>query len=118
MNILNKYDHLIHSYFPSKREVFDVLEKESVKILYGETYDLLGITIDSLKYYLFVGLFNQSTILVADIASTLNVSSGNTTTIVEEGRRRLNQIQKIINKYNLPTHVQLMIELFQKTPVK
>lgn len=118
MKILKNYSNMIHGYFPSKRAVFDVLKKDSVKILYGETYDLLGITIDSLKYYLFVGLFPGSTILVADTASTINQSSGDMQTILEEGKKRLDQVQEIIQTYHLPIHVTLMSELFQEPHVQ
>ena len=95
-----------------------MLKKDSVKILYGETYDMLGIAVDSLKYYLFVSLFPNSTILIADTASIINQSSGDTQTIVKEGKRRLGQVQEIIKKYNLPTHVKLMSELFQEPHVE
>lgn len=118
MNILKKYNGLIHSYFPSKRAVFDVLKKDHVKILYGETYDLLGITIDSLKYYLFVSLFSESTILIADTASTINSSSGDAKMILEAGKRRLGQVHEITRKYNLPVRVQLMSDLFKDTQVQ
>ncbi len=109
---------MIHGYFPSKREVFDVFNKDNVKILYGETYDLLGITIDSLKYYLFVGLFPDSTILIADTASAINQSSGDTQTIFDEGKKRLSHIQEIIQTYHLPIHVTLMSELFKEPHVQ
>lgn len=124
MNILKKYASLIHGYFPSKRAVFDVLKKDRVKILYGETYDFLGITIDSLKYYLFVSLFPElgnsieSTILIADTASIINASSGDTLAILAEGKRRLGQINEIIRAYHLPVRVQLMSELFKERPVQ
>ena len=118
MKILKQYEHLIHSYFPSKRAVFDVLKKPGVNILYGETHDLLGITVDSLKYYLFVALFPDSTILIADTASTINQSSGDGQTILEEGKRRLVQIQEIIQTYHLPVRVQLMSELFKERHVQ
>ncbi|MEK7577766.1 MAG: hypothetical protein AAB492_04090 [Patescibacteria group bacterium] len=118
MKILKKYNNMIHSYFPSKREVFDVFNKDNVKILYGETYDLLGITIDSLKYYLFVGLFPDSTILIADTASAINQSSGDTQTIFDEGKKRLSHIQEIIQTYHLPIHVTLMSELFKEPHVQ
>ncbi len=114
------YRNFVHSYFPSKREVCDVLKKKHVKILYGETYDLLGITIDSLKYYLFVSLLHEtggsveSTILIADTASTINASSGDTQIILEEGKKRFRQVHEIIRTYHLPIRVQLMSELFKE----
>ena len=115
---------MIHSYFPSKREVFDVFKKDTIKILYGETYDLFGITIDSLKYYLFIALLQkevmgvESTILIADAASTINTSSGDTQTILAEGKKRLDQIYEIIKRYHLAIRVQLMSELFQEPYVQ
>jgi len=118
MKTLKQYEHLIHSYFPSKREVFDVFKKKNVKILYGETYDMLGITVDSLKYYLFLGLFPGSTILIADTASIINQSSGDAQMILEEGKKRLHQVLKIVHKYNLPIQVRQMSELFQEPEVQ
>lgn len=118
MNNLKKQIHLIHGYFPSKRAVFDVLNKPGATILYGETYDLLGITIDSLKYYLFSALSSDSTIVIADTASVINQSSGDTQTMLQEGTRRLGQVQEIIQTYNLPTHVTLMSELFRAPHVQ
>lgn len=118
MNMLKKHDKLIQSYFPSKREVFDVLKKDSVKILYGETYDTFGITVDSLKYYLFVSLFPSSIILIADTASTINQSSGDAQTTLQEGKRRLGEVQEIIKKYTLSSRVQLMSELFKESRVQ
>ena len=115
---------MIGGYFPSKQGVIDMLKKRHIKILYGETYDLLGITIDSLKYYLFVSLLCEtgveveSTILIADTASTINTSSGNTSTILEEGKRRLDQVNEIIKKYHLPICTQLMSELYKEHPVQ
>ena len=101
-----------------------MLKKGHIKILYGETYDLLGITIDSLKYYLFIsvlckmGAHIKSTILIADTASTINTSSGDTNTILEEGKRRLDQVNEIIKKYHLPICTQLMSELYKEHPVQ
>ncbi len=118
MKILKQYEHLVRGYFPSKREVFDVFTKKHTKILYGETYDLLGVTIDSLKYYLFLGLFPGSTILIADSASTINASSGDAQTILTESKTRLNKVNRIIEKFHLPVRVQLMSELFKKQRVK
>lgn len=121
MKILKDYDSLVYGYFPSKRAVFDVFRKDRIKILYGETYDLYGITIDSLKYYLFVSLLHEfgnsveSTILIADTASTINASSGDAQVILAEGQKRLSQVNEIIRIYNLPIRVQLMSELFQES---
>ena len=115
---------MIQSYFPSKQGVINMLKKGHIKILYGETYDLLGITIDSLKYYLFIsvlckmGAHIKSTILIADTASTINTSSGDTNTILEEGKRRLDQVNEIIKKYHLPICTQLMSELYKEHPVQ
>lgn len=114
---------MIGGYFPSKQGIFNVLKKGHIKILYGETYDLFGITIDSLKYYLFTALLCEihsgikSTILIADTASTINASSGDTKIVLGEGKRRLDQINDIIKKYHLPIRAQLMSELFEKRSV-
>lgn len=118
---------MVHGMFPSRQGVIDVVTKqqmEPIRLLYGETYDSFGITVDSLRYYLFLGLFHmvlqklgvnvQSTVLIADTASTINPSAGEAQRILEEGKRRLTQVNKIIQIYHLPIRAQLMSELFQK----
>lgn len=95
-----------------------MLNKKQIKILYGETYDILGITVDALKYYLFLGLFSGSTIVIADTASTINQSSGDTHMMLEEGKRRLSKIQEIIQTYHLPVQVKLMSDLFKESGVQ
>jgi len=124
LNRLLDENKMIQSYFPSKQGVINTLKKRHINILYGETHDLLGITVDSLKYYLFVsvlceiGVGVESTVLIADTASTINTSSGDTKIILEEGKRRLGQISEIIKKYHLPIHAKLMSELFKEPPVQ
>jgi hypothetical protein len=122
--VLKKYEKLIHGYFPSKREVIDVFAKDRVKILYGETFDLYGITVDSLKYYLFVSLLCElhtnfeATILIADTAATINSSAGDTDILLIEGKRRLAQVKTIIETYKLPVNAVLMSELFRNSSVQ
>ncbi len=123
----------VHGFFPSKQGLLDVLTKQKqgmnpIRMLYGETYDLLGITVDSLRYYLFVsflhrtlqdaGITVESTILIADTASIINVSSGDAMVILEEGKNRQKHVNEIIRIYNLPIKSQLMSELFTQAYVQ
>lgn len=124
---------MVHGFYPNKSAVMDVMKarndsKNPSTILYGETYDLLGITVDSLRYYLFVSILHkvlqgvgisvESTILIADTASTINPSSGETQIILEEGKKRLAQINEIIKVYNLPIKARLMSEFFGQNDVQ
>jgi len=97
--------------------------KEKIKIFYGETYDLLGITIDSIKYYFFLsqltgklqelGAEVEATILVADKAATLNKSSQDKTEELEkEGIRRMEYCQRFKKFLKLPINFVLMSDFF------
>ena len=58
---------------------------------------MLGITVDSLKYYFFLaflhrkleacGVSVESTVVIADTASTINSSSGDAKRVLEEGKK-------------------------------
>ena len=137
INTLNKTERfpegsgMVRGYFPSKAGVSEMLKKQrngTVRIFYGESYDMLGVTIDSLKYYLFLALLHknleesgvsvESVVLIADTASTINSSSGDTNTVLAEGKRRLEILHKIIDIYSLPIKVQLMSEIFREDSVQ
>lgn len=129
---LLKIGGMVRGFYPNTSAVMDGIKarKKSNKpltILYGETYDLLGITVDSLRYYLFLsflqtllqeaGISVESTVLIADVASTINSSSGDTQAILEEGKARAERINEIIRIYGLPIKAQLMSELYAQKDV-
>jgi len=97
--------------------------KEKIKIFYGETYDLLGITMDSIKYYFFLaqlardlqdmGAEVEATVMVADKAATLNKSSQDRTEELEkEGKRRMEYSQRLKKYFKLPINFVLMSDFF------
>ncbi|MBI3577333.1 hypothetical protein HY086_04810 [Candidatus Gottesmanbacteria bacterium] len=124
---------MVRGFYPNRSAVIDFVKKrrESKKLftmLYGETYDLLGITVDSLRYYLFLsylhsqlqetGIVVESTVLIADTAATINASSADATVVLEEGKKRLKHINEIIRVYTLPIRATLMSELFAQQNVQ
>ncbi len=115
------------------REVFPDLDllrakvksKRTIKIFYGETFDELGVTIDSLKYYLVLSLLHkyleeaglevESYVLIADVASILNKSAQGKLEVIESQKKyRLNTLQHISETFYLPIKPLLMSELFQQ----
>ena len=93
---------------------------DGTRILYGETYDVFGITIDSLKYYLFLeyiariaGEKVQCTVVEGDLHSVINPSVVEKDSLLVEGQRRIDQISKIFEKLQIKqVSVRLMSELF------
>src|SRR5438552_7029389 len=74
---------LVHDALPSVDAVLaKATRKEPIKLVYGETYDAFGLTLDSLKYYFFLALLQESlqangvdasaTIIVGDLHSIKN----------------------------------------------
>lgn len=88
------------------------------RILYGETYDQLGITIDSVKYYLLLeylarmGHGVRPMVVEADLHSVLNKSVVNKQQILNLGIERVKQICGMLDLLGC-THikVRLMSEL-------
>lgn len=125
MNNLILPKNLISKVYPSVKALngFIGCGKNPIKILYGETYDQYGITIDSLKYYFFLAILAQKIkdlginceplVLIADRASILNESIKDKTGLINEGAKRLEQCLKINEKYNLHVKFQLMSEYMQ-----
>ncbi len=91
---------------------------EPVKILYGETYDSFGITVDSLKYYFSLailvkglkkqGIASKATVLIADRAATMNPSVKDRDSLMAEGQRRKEYFQRLTLIYHLPVEFVLM----------
>lgn len=122
----------VNGIYPNIKELINNLNFRSrnntVKLLYGETYDLLGITVDSLKYYFFISLLHlhleqnglkvESTINIADEHSALNPSVAQKNKTLKEGKNRQKLIEKIIKIYNLPVKTVLISKLLSKRKVK
>jgi hypothetical protein len=97
----------------------------AIRVIYGETYDKYGITIDSLKYYLFLeylalvmGNDTKCMIVEGDLHSVINPSVVEKDSLVVEGRRRVEQISKILEKLHIKqVSVRLMSDLFSEQKV-
>lgn len=96
-----------------------------IRILYGETYDKCGITIDSVKYYLFLeylariaGGKARCIVVEGDLHSVINPSVREKDLLLQEGRRRVEQIGGILRKLQLKhVSMRLMSELFEEKKV-
>ena len=76
---------------------------DGVKILYGETYDKYGITIDSIKYYIFLeylarvlGKNVECVVVEGDLHSVINPLVTEKELLLIEAKRRVGQIEKTI----------------------
>ena len=133
LEILLKQKRVIFGVYPNIDALLQFVkkaqkERKIVRLLYGETYDAYGITIDSLKYYLFLsnlhtlleklGLVVESTVVIADRASVLNKSVEDKETILYSAQERLDQIEKIIQIYHLKIQPLLMSVLFANPEVE
>ena len=86
------------------------IRPKPMKLFYGETYDYMGDTIDSMKYYFFVanlsdclkneGFNTDPMILVADTAASRNVSSDLKKKYMVFGEYRAEFIEEINRIYN------------------
>lgn len=93
-----------------------------LRVLYGETYDKYGITIDSLKYYLFleylartVGEEVSCTVVEGDLHSVINPSVTEKGLLLLEGQSRVGQIHKIFENLHVKhVSVKLMSDLFRE----
>lgn len=125
--IANKY--LIKSVYPAESNFLDNLKvNRPIKIVYGETYDQFGMTLDSLKYYFFVSLLHQfleesgysvsSSVIVGDLHSIKNKQVKNKEAMLEVAQSRLELISKVISTYGLKFTPVLMSQLFQERSFK
>lgn len=99
--------------------------QKPVRIVYGETYDQYGMTIDSLKYYFILSYvhtqlkdagFNvTSHLIVGDIASIKNKNVQNKNALLDAADERIAAINKIVKVYHLPITTVKMSELFEET---
>jgi len=120
---------LIHSLYPSIAEIMGKIKSgKKLKVLYGETYDSFGLTIDSLKYYFFISLLHKllekagvkvsSSIIVGDIHSVQNKLVKNKESLLADAPRRLRRLKAIVKTYNLSFEPVLMSKAYQENEFK
>jgi hypothetical protein len=98
-------------------------ERKTVKIVYGETYDIYGQTIDSLKYYFFVNILHKllenigckvvSNVIVGDAHSVKNKIVTDKNRLLSVAKQRLSFLEKIKQIYNLKLNFVLMSDLMR-----
>ena len=118
-NLLLQKGLVLHS--PSAEEIRERAKQvQPIKLFYGETYDSVGNTIDSMKYYFFVANLSQSlreegfetepTILVADTAACRNVSPDLQIKYMRLGTERARFIEHVNNVYGTVLNIVKMSE--------
>lgn len=125
--IFNK--QLVKEAIPSVEEIIaKMLKKKSVKLIYGETYDRFGITIDSLKYYFYLSLLHReletlgvnvsSYVMIGDLHSIKNRIVTDKKELFAQAEERLLVLNKIKTKYNLKFNTILMSDAFEQVNFK
>lgn len=120
-----KQGRLVSGFFPSLREVKEEIgKKKNVKILYGETYDLGGLTVDSLKYYFYLELVKRELekmgikvevyVNIADVATVTNKGVKEKAKLKREGKRRLRLIQELNRVYGMNLQPFLMSQMMRE----
>jgi len=103
---------LVKEVVPSVEEIIKRAEtKKTMKLIYGETYDLFGLTIDSLKYYFYLSLLHReleglgikvvSNVIIGDLHSVKNQNVVNKGELLDKAGDRLKALKEIKTKYNL-----------------
>lgn len=105
-----------------------IYSKKIIKIIYGETYDEHGMTIDSLKYSLFLSLLHktleemrirvESFVIIGDLHSVKNKMVTNKDGLLSEAHSRLDQINKIKSIFKLKFEPVLMSGIFKISKFK
>ena len=105
-----------------KADSLVVDNSKPIRIIYGETYDEYGLTIDSLKYYLFLSLLHktledmgikvESFVIIGDLHSVKNKIVQNKDGLLSEAHARLVQVNKIKSKLELKFEPVLMSNIF------
>ena len=116
---------LVRNTVPDAAEIVAAVDErvkndKPLNVMYGETYDRFGPTLDSLKYYFTVAaigkVLQQSdarvtpTILIADIATCRNESEDQHDELMSIGRERAAFLTSINEHYALGLDVLLMSE--------
>lgn len=104
-----------------KADSIVVDKSKLIRIVYGETYDQYGMTVDSLKYYLFLSLLHkaleemgikvESFVIIGDLHSVKNKIVDDKESLLLEGKIRLDQIYKIKSKLRLNFQPLLMSDI-------
>ncbi|PIS22778.1 hypothetical protein COT50_00160 [candidate division WWE3 bacterium CG08_land_8_20_14_0_20_41_10] len=115
------------SLLPIKDSMLEIGRVTDFKLVYGETYDTFGLTIDSLKYYFFLSVLNSllaetgtktaGTVIVGDVASVRNKS------VDEEGVKKqisknTEMQSKICATYRTALKFERMSDLFETSTFK
>jgi hypothetical protein len=108
---------------PSPPEIEDAVAARAGKtlmVMYGETYDPLGPTLDSLKYYFSVATIAKllqhsgkpasGTILIADVATCRNEPDHRHDEIMEIGKQRKDYLVALSDHFKLGLNILLMSE--------
>jgi len=95
---------------------------QSLRLVYGETYDHYGMTLDSLKYYFFTallakvlnqeGIHTTATVIIGDLHSVKNKIVENKDDLLQQANNRLSFINKINSIYSLGIKPVLMSNMF------
>lgn len=121
--------HLLKDAIPSVDKIIaNARKKKTIKLVYGETYDRFGITIDSLKYYLYlsilhrelekIGLEVTSFVIVGDLHSVKNQIVENKDELLAQAKNRVLMINDIKSKYDLSITPILMSSFFKLSSFK
>lgn len=100
----------------------DNLKDKDISLVYGETYDEYGLTLDSLKYYFFIALLASylktrkhnvvCNVIIGDIHSVKNKIVQNKSFLLSQANDRHNFIEKINLIYGLNIKTRLMSQMF------
>jgi len=132
IEVFLKRGELVSGIFPDMKRLLRLFRtkkkhNETVKIFYGETYDLYGLTVDSLKYYLFLGLLykklkeagvrTEGYVNIADAATVINPGVKEKPKLKREGKKRLRLIKQISQIYDLNLRPFLMNQKIKEPEV-
>ncbi len=103
--------------------------KDPITLMYGETYDKFGLTIDSLKYYFLLATLQQSIerdteraceaiFVYGDVSTLRNKNISDIDAVKENLKTNKEVISTIIKTYNLPLKLNLMSDVVQTEPFK
>ncbi len=117
---------LVRGTLPSVDHIVNKLNTGThIRLVYGETYDEFGPTIDSLKYYFFMALLQReleeqgvevdATVIIGDLHAVVNKLVKNKETLLIEATKRLRFVSKIAERFNLNIKPVLMSGLFHET---
>lgn len=119
---------LANKCFVQKADSLVVNKSKPIRIIYGETYDEYGLTIDSLKYYLFLSLLHktleemgitvESFVIIGDLHSVKNKIVKNKDGLLSGTNARLDQLNKIKSIFELKFEPVLMSNAFSNPKFK